>query len=80
VPVLLMVIETNPPPFHVEVSANESPALQPALGVPEDEEVEVEVLVPEVLVVEEEVEWELELELEVELELEELEAELATEA
>jgi hypothetical protein len=86
VPVLLMVIETIPPPFQVDDSANEIPARQfPVLGVPVVEVVAGRVgvvAVAEVLVVEVEVELELELALalELEVELEELAAELATEA
>jgi len=39
VPVLLIVIETIPPPFHDDESAKERPARQaPEAGAPEDEE------------------------------------------
>lgn len=60
---MLIVIETIPPPFHVDESAKEIPARQfPVDGVPE---VEVEVLVwldeEEVAVVEVEVEVEVEV-------------------
>jgi len=87
VPVLLIVIETIPPPFHVDESANEIPARQfPVVaGVPLVAVVLVLVwaagvagVVPVEVLVEVELELELELELEVELELE-LELTLGTE-
>jgi len=73
--VLLIVIVTNPPPFHVDESANEMPALHDVDDPLEGGVTGVEPELPE----EEEVAVELELELAAELELLAVETELETE-